>query len=55
MVMEKNYLEVKKLLAEHRVLLDKMAAEALSKTTLVLISGREYKPYSSTLTVQIKG
>lgn len=36
MLLEKNYLEVKKLLAEHRVLLDKMAAEALSKTTLVL-------------------
>lgn len=36
MLLEKNYLEVKKLLAEHRVLLDKMAAETLSKTTLVL-------------------
>ena len=36
MLLEKNYLEVKKLLAEHRVLLDKMTAEALSKTTLVL-------------------
>ena len=36
MLLEKNYLEVKKLLVEHRVLLDKMVAEALSKTTLVL-------------------
>jgi len=36
MLLEKNYLEVKKLLAEHRELLDKMAAEALSMTTLVL-------------------
>ena len=36
LLLEKNYLEVKKLLAEHRVLLDKMAIEALIKTTLVL-------------------
>ena len=36
MLLEKNNLEVRKLLAEHRELLDKMAAEALSKTTLVL-------------------
>ena len=36
MVMEKNYLEVRKMLAEHRELLDRMAAEALNKTTLVM-------------------
>ncbi len=35
MVMEKNYLEVKKLLVEHRELLDAMASELLKKTTLV--------------------
>ena len=35
MVMEKNYLEVKKLLAGHRALLDRMASELLEKTTLV--------------------
>ena len=36
MLLEKNYLEVKKLLAENRELLDRMAEEALQKTTLVL-------------------
>ncbi len=35
MVMEKNYLEVKKVLAEHRDLLDKMAAELMNRTTLL--------------------
>ncbi len=35
MVLERNYLEVKKLLVEHRELLDKMASELLIKTTLV--------------------
>ena len=35
MLLEKNYLEAKKLLASHRDLLDKMAAELLEKTTLV--------------------
>ena len=34
-VMEKNYLEVKKLLAENRNLLDRMASELLDKITLV--------------------
>ena len=36
MVMEKNFLEVRKMLAEHRELLDRMAAEAFNKTTLVM-------------------
>ena len=36
MVMEKNSLEVRKLLAEHRKLLDRMAVEAFNKTTLVM-------------------
>ena len=35
MVLEKNYLEVKKLLLEHRDLLDRMAMELIDKTTLV--------------------
>ena len=35
MVLEKNYLEVKKLLVEHRDLLDRMAMELIDKTTLV--------------------
>ena len=35
MVLEKNYLEVKKLLIEHRDLLDRMASELMEKTTLV--------------------
>ena len=35
MVLEKNYLEVKKLLVEHRDLLDRMASELMEKTTLV--------------------
>ena len=35
MVLEKNYLEVKKLLVEHRELLDRMASELMEKTTLV--------------------
>ena len=35
MVLEKNYLEVKKLLVEHRNLLDRMAKELMDKTTLV--------------------
>ncbi|WP_081676031.1 AAA family ATPase [Butyrivibrio sp. AC2005] len=35
MLMEKNYLEVKKILARHRELLDKLASELLQKTTLV--------------------
>ena len=35
MVLEKNYLEVKKLLVEHRDLLDRLAAELMEKTTLV--------------------
>lgn len=34
-VLERNYLEVKKLLVEHRDLLDKMASELMEKTTLV--------------------
>ena len=36
MVMERNYLEVKKLLVEHRSLLERMAKELLEKNTLVL-------------------
>ena len=35
MVMERNYLEVKKLLVQHRDLLDRMASELLEKITLV--------------------
>ena len=35
MLLEKNYLEVKKLLVEHRDLLDRLAAELIDKTTLV--------------------
>ena len=35
MVMERNYLEVKRLLAANRELLDRMAAELLRKTTLL--------------------
>ncbi len=35
MVLEKNYLEVKKLLVEHRDILDRMASELLEKVTLV--------------------
>ena len=35
LVLEKNYIEVKKLLVEHRILLDKMAEELIKKTTLV--------------------
>ena len=35
MVLEKNYLEVKRLLAQHRDLLDRMANELLEKTTLI--------------------
>ena len=35
MVLEKNYLEVKKLLVEHRNLLDRMVEELMDKTTLV--------------------
>ena len=35
LVMEKNYLEVKKLLADNRNLLDRMASELLDKITLV--------------------
>ncbi len=35
MVMERNYLEVKRLLAANRELLDRMAAELLQKTTLL--------------------
>lgn len=35
MVLEKNYLEVKKLLVDHRDLLDRMAMELIDKTTLV--------------------
>ena len=35
MVLEKNYLEAKKLLVEHRNLLDRMASELLERTTLV--------------------
>lgn len=37
MVLERNYLEVKKLLAKHRPLLDRLASELLEKTTLVRI------------------
>lgn len=36
MVMERNYLEAKKLLVEHRSLLERMAKELLEKNTLVL-------------------
>ncbi len=35
MVVERNYLEVKRLLVEHRELLDKMASELMKKTTLI--------------------
>jgi cell division protease FtsH len=35
MVLEKNYLDVKKLLVEHRDLLDRIASELLEKTTLI--------------------
>ena len=35
MVMERNYLEVKKILATHRSILDRLAHELLEKTTLV--------------------
>ncbi len=35
MVLEKNYLEAKKILVEHRDLLDRMASELLEKITLV--------------------
>lgn len=35
MVLERNYLEVKKLLVEHRDILDRMASELLEKVTLV--------------------
>ena len=35
MVLERNYLEVKKILAEHRDLLDRMATELLNRTTLL--------------------
>ncbi|MCR4933568.1 MAG: AAA family ATPase [Lachnospiraceae bacterium] len=35
MLLEKNYLEVKKMLVEHRELLDRMAAELVEKTTLL--------------------
>ncbi len=41
MVMEKNYLEVKKTLAKHRGLLDRMAHELLEKTTLVYADVQE--------------
>lgn len=49
MLLEKNYLEVKKLLITHRELLDRLAAELMEKTTLVysdvqrIISEVEYK------------
>ena len=36
MLLERNYLEVKKLLVEHRELLDRIAGELLEKTTLVI-------------------
>ncbi|SFQ26840.1 cell division protease FtsH [Lachnospiraceae bacterium XBB1006] len=35
MVLEKNYLEVKKMLAGHREMLDRMALELLERTTLI--------------------
>ena len=35
MVLERNYLEAKKLLVEHRDLLDRMASELIEKTTLI--------------------
>ncbi len=41
MVMERNYLEVKKLLATHRSLLDRLAHELLEKTTLVYTDVQE--------------
>ena len=54
MVMEKNYLEAKKLLADHRSLLDKMASELLEKTTLVRMDVQRIMNESSNDAVEEK-
>lgn len=43
MIMEKNYLEVKKILADNRALLDRIASELMQRTTLIYSDVQEIK------------